>query len=237
LGTVKTFVLALLGGVAAVACHPPPAATSNPYASAAIDCRSAATLLRRGTEATPQMAPPLWRIRACPEPAGGLLGALLDTSRLVADTAELERRTWLTQYVHDARILDAALRLAADETAQPPARVAAMRTLIWMKSPGMFLTMTMMFGTPGCVPRECESSVEGHYYGPYTRPDSTSGWPVFGQPAATGYAARIDSVVRAIVEDPATPANVRSAAQLVVRFPMAERLMRLIEARTPPHGA
>ena len=139
----------------------------NPYASAAVDCRSAASLLRRGAEPTPHMAPPLWRVRACPEPAGRLLAALLDTSRQVADTGELDHRTWLTQYVHDARILEAAVRVAADTTAAPAARVAAIRTLIWMKSPGMLLSMTMMFGTPRCIPPLCVSTYEGHYYGPY----------------------------------------------------------------------
>lgn len=212
------FLMALLS-----ACHQGGPTFRNAYASAEVDCRSAATILRRSAQGTPQMAPPLWRIRACPERAGVLIAMLLDTSRHVADTAELEHRTWLTQHLHDSRILEAALRVAGDATAQPMARVAAIRTLIWQKSPGQFLPFRQMISNRHCFPPGCKSTYEGHFYGPINTTDAT-GSPVFGRRPFDSYAIRIDSILISIAREPGTDALVRGAAEAALRFPMAEEL-------------
>ena len=211
------------------ACHQPGNTFRNPHASAEVDCRSAAMILRRSSQGTPHMVPPLWRIRACPERAGELLATLLDTSRHVADTAELEHRTWLTQYVHDARILDAARRVAGDTTAQPMARMAAIRSLIWQKSPGHHLSFRMMMiNGQYCFPPGCKSTYEGHFYGPMVTTDTT-GAPVFARLPLDSYEIQIDSVLISITRQPGTDPLVRSAAKTALRFPIAERLRELRE--------
>lgn len=199
----------------------------NPYANAAVDCRSASTLLsRRSGDGTPDMAPPLSRIRSCPTQAGVLLAALIDSSRQVRDTDELQRRTWLTQYVHDARILAAATSVARDADAAVEARLAAIRTMIWSKTPGQLLTLSMMQTNPGCDPARCYSTYEGHFYGPSPargpQPDTTS-WPVMGTAMRSGYAAATDSVFTALIAND-TSASVRNAAAIGVRFPPAQQL-------------
>ena len=90
---------------------------------------------------------------------------------------------------------------------------------------------------PGCLPPQCVSTYEGHYYEPYVQQDTTSGWPVFGRATVSGYPAHVDSVLRGIGTARTTPEVVRAAAQLGLRYPMAQRLQRLIDARTPPNRA
>lgn len=197
----------------------------NPYANADVDCRSAAALLRRADDGTPIMGPSLWRVRSCPTQAGILLAALLDSSRHVRDTSEMERRTRLTQYVHDSRLLAAAMNVASDADATVDARLAAIRTMIWSKSPGNHLTMSMMRTTPRCMP-PCHSSYEGHFYGPspYQGPEpDTTTWPVSGAPMRAGYVVAIDSMFTALVLTD-TSESVRNAAAIGLRFPQAARL-------------
>src|SRR5690554_1650550 len=79
----------------------------NAYAIPGRDCHSAATLLAPGRQPTPEMAPQLWRVRACPARAGEILARLLRDSRGVADTGRLEAVTWLAHYVHDGRLVTA----------------------------------------------------------------------------------------------------------------------------------
>ena len=227
-----TLASALITGSVS-ACRTAPAPNPrNPYASEAVDCRSAATLLRRGTAPTPVMAPPLWRVRACPERAAELLAALLDSSRQIADTSELDRRTWLAQYVHDARITRVALLVADDEAAQPVARVAAVRILVWMKSPGQRLSIQSIVAGPSCMPPLCYSTYEGHFFGPdpYSM-DSASVWPVVGRVMEDTYAERIDSALSSVAARPTTVAVVRKACEVAMQFPMASRLKALLARR------
>ncbi len=196
----------------------------NPYAMAEIDCASAAMLLRRTSEGTPHMAPPLWRVRACPTTAGRLLAVLLDTSRAVSDTAEMEHRTWLTRYVHDAAILETALAVACDGDAHFVARIAALRTLIWMKSPGQLISLTQMVSAPTCPPKRCSSSSEGHFYRGGPMLGDTITWPVYGTPMPAMYPHLIDSIAAAVTQDVHAPQLVRHAAALVARYPPSAHL-------------
>ena len=221
-GYPLTLITALLTG-AVTACQSAQPAT--PFASARQDCRSAETLLRPSPTGTPSMSPPLWRVRACPERAGLLLAKLLDTTRQVSDTAEVQRRTWLTQYVHDARITGMAMDVSTDAGATVPARLAAVRALIWSKSPGHMLPMVVMYARPSCLPSFCSSTYEGHFYGPGMIPTSPpTPWPVFGAPMRPGYAARIDSVLRQLLLAEATPPAVRGAAEWALVYPPSQRL-------------
>jgi hypothetical protein len=224
-------IIYLLGAALLSACHLPRNSpvrqdVGHPYASAATDCRSAEALLRPSDQGTPIMSQRLWRLRACPARAGMLLAEVMDSSRQVSDTGELHRRTWPTQYVHDSLILAAAMNVASDGGATVPARLAALRTLIWQKTPGHMLTMAMMMTTPGCIPSSCASTYEGHFYGPSwlqgpTR-DTTS-WPVFGAIMPTGYADRIDSLLTTLGAS-GSDSTLRRAAGVALRFPPARRL-------------
>jgi hypothetical protein len=167
------------------------------------------------------MAPPLWRVRACPTTAGIHLAALLDTSRTLSDTSELEHRTWLSQYVHDGEILRTALAVAGDGSAHQAARVAALRTLIWMKSPGHHITLHQMTSMPSCPPERCTSTYEGHFYGGGPMLGDTTTWPVYGTPMPPRYPLLIDSLAHALIAEPRAPQVVRQAAALVVRYPPA----------------
>ena len=190
----------------------------NPFAYSARDCRSAAALLAPGREATPHMAPQLWRVRACPIRAGELLAAIVQESRAITDTSVLEARTWLTHYVHDAHLLAAGIEVASDSRAAPEARITAFRVLLWSKAPGHHMSLRAMIEGPNCVPGRCRSSYTGHFYHGMVVGDTTS-WPIFGTPMPPGYVARIDSVARSVESAPSTPRRVRQAAQIVRQFP------------------
>ena len=170
------------------------------------------------------MAPLLWRVRACPDRAGGLLAAALLAARAEADTGRLEALTWLARYVHDARLLAAGLAVAGDTLATPPARVAALRVLLWSKAPGHGLPLRHMVEGPSCAPPGCRSSATDHYYGAGPGAGDSMRWPVFGAPMPAGYAATIDSAARAVADVPGTPASVRAAARVVRRFPQDSEL-------------
>lgn len=197
--------------------------SANPYADARHDCRSATTLLERG-QPTPRMAPPLWRVRACPARAGQFLADLLRKSRATVDTAQLERNTWLTQYVHDANLLAAGLDVAGDRTASQEARWAALRVLLWSKAPAHPISLQAMLEEPECDPRRCRSTYTGHFFSSGPFPGDTTNWPVFGMVMPAGYVARIDSVSRLLADDPGTPPAVRRAAEMVLLFPPGREL-------------
>lgn len=208
----------------AIACAHPQRSAANAYADPERDCQSAATLLGPGDGPTPQMAPALWRVRACPTQAGEILAALLRSVRTVSDTSALDDATWLTQYVHDAHILAAGLDVAVDSAAAPEARVAALRALLWSKAPGHLLPLRLMIVPPSCDPRSCSSTFTGHFYGGGPVLGDTTRWPVFGAPMPNDYATRIDSVAIVLERRPATPEPVRRAAQLVRGFPRDREL-------------
>jgi hypothetical protein len=88
------------------------------------------------------MIPPLWRVRACPSRAGELIAQAIQTSAVQRDTARLERSTFLAQYVHDRRIIEAAAPVAVSNDATPESRIASLRVLTWAKAPGHLLSFT-----------------------------------------------------------------------------------------------
>lgn len=153
-----------------------------------------------------------------------LLAALLDTTRQVADTGILEARTRLTQYVHDQRILEVAMSVAKDSQATVPARLAAIRSLIWTKSPGHMLPIEKMYSVSTCFPPTCRSSYEGHFYGPgMVAIDPPTPWPVFGKPMHAQYVMRIDAALQELAALRA-PVEVQRAAAFALRFPAAPQL-------------
>lgn len=191
----------------------------NAYAVPERDCQSSATLLAPGREPTPEMAPQLWRVRACPARAGEILARLVRESRTIADTGRLEAATWLTHYVHDAHLVAAGVDVAGDSLATPEARTAAFRVLLWSKAPGHLMSLRTMVDGAHCEPGWCRSSYTSHYYsGGPLRGDSTR-WPVFGTPMPRNYVTTIDSLARAVEGAANVPAMVRRAAQTVRRFP------------------
>jgi hypothetical protein len=211
--------LSTLGLVALLACAARQPSAASPYADPERDCQSTQTLLAPGRGPTPQMAPALWRVRACPARAGELLAHALESTRLVSDSGQLEAATWLTQYVHDARILSSGIAVAADTAATPEARVAALRVLLWAKAPGHLVSLQAMSSGPQCIPPMCRSSYTGHFYNGGPTMVDTVVWPVVGIPMPPGYTSRIDSVAREIASSPSTPGLVRAAARVVIDFP------------------
>ena len=185
---------------------------------------SATTLFAPGREPTPEMAPALWRVRACPARAGEILAAELYDVRTTTDTARLEEATWLTQYVHDAHLVSAAIDVATDNLATSEARIAAIRVLLWSKAPGHLMPLRAMLSGPSCDPRMCFSTYTGHFFGGGPVAGDTIRWPVFGAPMPPRYAATIDSVALATERASAAPDIVRRAAGIVRQFPSDREL-------------
>jgi hypothetical protein len=206
-------------GLLLAACTGRRTAGTNSYADVDRDCRSAATLLAPGGGFSPHMAPPLWRVRACPARAGEILAVVVQETRSVADTGRLEAATWLAQYVHDARILAAGIAVATDSGAAPEARVAALRVLLWAKAPGHLVPLHAMVSGPPCRPPRCVSSYTGHFYRAGPIAGDTTTWPVFGTPMPPAYVAQIDSVASLIEGSSTAPPIVRQAARVTRAFP------------------
>jgi hypothetical protein len=189
----------------------------NPYADPALDCRSFETLISRSGEATPHMSRPLWRVRACPERAARIFAKAVRDTYQSSDTAVLGRTTWLTQYVHDQRILDAAEWVATNPASAELARISALRVMIWQKAPGHGVGFRDL-ARGETVWLTTRSSYTGHFYHGMIVGD-TMPWPVFARPMRPDYVKRIDSVARRLHADTTVPASVRRAAHLTWRFP------------------
>lgn len=122
--------------------------------------------------------------------------------------------------MHDARVLEAALALAADSTATVAARLGALRALLRAKAPGhLYHSLSRLVAPPECVPPHCASTYTWHFYGPGPVAGDTARWPAFGQPMAANYVTRIDSAATSIQLDAGTPENLRAAAKHVATFP------------------
>lgn len=192
-----------------------------------------AALLAPG-EPTPQMSPALWRVRACPDRAGELIADTMRAARNATGLRELDDVTFLTQYVHDRHIVDAAVEVAQADSASTEARIAALRALVWAKAPGHPIPLRTMASGPPCVPRSCFSTYTGHYYGPGPIAGDTMQWPVLGEQTADDYVQRIDSVAAALVDDATVPSDVRAAPRTVLRFPQDRQLAEMLHRRTRP---
>jgi hypothetical protein len=166
------------------------------------------------------MSRTLWRIHECPEQAGAIVAELLTSSRPEQDTAAVQGATSLAQYVHDARVLAAALALALDSGATLAARLGALRALLWAKAPGhSYYSLSTLLKPPECVRPSCFSSYTSHFYRGGPVAGDTTRWPAFGRPMPAGYVARIDSAAAYVEHDPGTPESLRSAARHVRMFP------------------
>jgi hypothetical protein len=180
------------------------------------DCRTLERIESSTSGPSPNMAPSLWRIQACPGRAGVALARVLLSHRLTNDTTILESATSLAHYVHDASLFNAASRIAVDTGAAEWARVAALRMLLWTKAPGHHLTLQRMLGPPECPPpSRCTSSYTGHYFcgcGYGTTPP----FPAFGAPLPEGYRLAIDSPAVRLVRDTTAPFVVRRASEIVL---------------------
>ncbi len=184
------------------------------------ECQTAAQLRASSEVGGPNMSRTLWRVHECPELAGAIVAGLLSGTRSEHDTTAVQEATSPTQYVHDARVLAAALALTTDSAATVPAHLGALRALLWAKAPGHpYHSLSALVGSPDCVRPYCSSSYTGHFYHGGPVAGDTTRWPAFGRPMPTGYVARIDSVAAQIDHDPGAPESLRAAARLVRAFP------------------
>jgi hypothetical protein len=184
------------------------------------ECQTAAQLRAPSDVGGPHMSRTLWRVHQCPEQAGALIAELLSDTRLEQDTTAVQQATSLTQYVHDARVLAAALALATDSAATIPARLGALRALLWAKAPGHpYYSLSALTAPPECVRPRCLSSYTSHFYRGGPVAGDTTRWPVFGRPMPDRYVDRIDSAAARIEHDSSTPESLRTAARHVRLFP------------------
>jgi hypothetical protein len=184
------------------------------------ECQTAAQLRAPSDAGGPHMGRTLWRVHECPEQAGAIVAELLTDTRSEHDTTAVQEATSLAQYVHDARVLAAALALASDSGATLAARLGALRALLWAKAPGQpYYSLSTLAAPPECMRPRCWSSYTGHFYrgGPVAG-DSTR-WPAFGRPMPAGYVARIDSAAAYVEHDARAPESLRYAARHVRMFP------------------
>ena len=159
------------------------------------ECQSLDQLLGP-SKPEPHMVRPLWRVRACPIQAGAALSGAIETMNSVSDTMDLDRRTWLTHYVIDGRIIAAALDVARNEDSSPEARMYALRTLIWQKAPGHSLAiagLTEKAPRPGGLPSH--TSYTSHYYTDLGYGTGEHPWPVLGNIPDEDY---VDEMNRAV---------------------------------------
>lgn len=223
----RVLLLVVLLGASACGPHQPRRANLAAGVPIAVDtvrdCATLDRLLAPLPGGAPHMAPPLWRVRSCPERAGRALAAALAAHRRSEDTTALERATWLGHYLHDGALYAQAVAVAGDTGAAVWARVAAFRLLTWAKAPSQLRTsLRSMLAPPTCAVG-CVSSYTGHYYHGMMRGDPGR-WPAVGAPLPPGYAAAIDALCARVAADPAVPDEVRRAARHTADVPVDEEL-------------
>jgi hypothetical protein len=190
------------------------------------ECKTAAQLRAPSEAGGPHMSRTLWRVHECPEQASAIVAELLSGTRLEQDTTAVQLETSLTQYVHDARVLGAALALATDSAATVPARLGALRALLWAKAPGHpYYSLSALMSPAQCVRPRCSSSYTSHFYRGGPVAGDTTRWPVFGRRVPARYVTQIDSAAALVEHDPSTPESVRAAARHVRLFPPDPELM------------
>jgi len=133
--------------------------------------------------------------------------------RQSTDVAVLDRLTGQAQWLRDRHIFDAALDIAGDAAASVPARVLAMRTLLYYLRlehpttrgvPIAYADMHAIADSATGIPREgCASGVVVDHASP---PAS------LGDPLPADYRARVEAVGVRVSRDTAQPPDVRSAA-------------------------
>jgi hypothetical protein len=184
------------------------------------ECQTAAQLRAPSEDGGPHMSRTLWRVHECPERAGAIVAELLTSSRSERDTVAVQQETSLAQYIHDARVLEAALALALDSSATVAARLGALRALLWAKAPGHpYYSLSTLLLPPQCVRPGCFSSYTSHFYRGGPTAGDTIQWPVFGYPMPGGYVTQIDGAAALIEDDARAPKSLRDAAHHVRMFP------------------
>lgn len=183
-------------------CMAPLGAHAQPAADAARhqnDCRIAVQVVTTGQpQARQEWA--LSKIRSCGADAGRALASIIPRLREVPDTARLNRYFSATREVYDGQIFDAAFAIAGDRTASTPARVFALRSLIWSGNPGRLLSYTDLAG---------DASGRTHCAGGFTSHVSLTA----GAPLPAGYDARVRELAARLARDSSVPVEVRRAAQ------------------------
>ena len=98
------------------------------------DCRLAEQVLRAGHPA-PHLRWAGGLARYCPS-SGAAVAEAMNRNRTSADTALLNAITLPMMNLRDGRVYDMALDVARDKTASVPARMFAIRALVWALEPG-----------------------------------------------------------------------------------------------------
>ena len=159
------------------------------------NCRLAEQVLSTGHPA-PREQWALEVIWNCPEVAGTLAHSL-SAARASTDTAYLNALTAPFIRIRDGEVFSAAAALAQDRSASVPARVAAIRTLMFAVRPGGVVDFAWLMNpnTVQCfLPRGLHAEI------------------LNGAPLPNDYLAQVRSLASRIQSDATEPQIVRSAA-------------------------
>jgi hypothetical protein len=161
------------------------------------NCRLAAQVISTGHPA-PRREWALGIIPRCRD-GGPALAQALRAHRTSTSVESLNSLTWPTIRLRDGQVFSVAMEIAADRSASTPARVFAIRTLMWAMSPGGGIDYAELIAPPERQ-RSCG-------YGPSTHTAVTQGAPL---PA--DYVARSKALANNLVRDSTEEFSVRRAA-------------------------
>ena len=144
-------------------------------------------------------------------------GGATTTARALADSRTEQDRMALGDFYavanqwRDADVMNAAVQVARDATATVPARVFAIRHLLWLLTPGAeFNYEALVAGT--IVVR----SVDGERHTlPCRHGFSSDNSTVTGTLLPTDFVAQLTSVLNALFADTSVPVPVRNAAECI----------------------
>jgi hypothetical protein len=118
------------------------------------DCRLAEQVIRTGHPA-PHLRRAYERARYCPN-IGRAVAEAMNRSRTSNDTALLNAITSPMMNLRDGRVYETAMAVARDRSASVPARVFAIRALVWLLRPGVVIEYADLTDEPGDPePRAC----------------------------------------------------------------------------------
>lgn len=162
------------------------------------ECSEAIRALRSAQ--VPELgADPWWIATRCGAEGGQALAELVGRFATESDTARLRTLETVLTDIEDASVFGAVLRVAADPSATPRARVFALMTLLSIHSPLTYVADRTNFPLSG--PLRCQSSGLG---GPL---------PMKGAPLPPDYRQQAHRVAKAVEQDASAPAQVRGAAR------------------------
>jgi hypothetical protein len=152
-------------------------------------------------------------IHQCGGSGGAAIAQGMAALRQSADLEALDRLTGQAQWLRDGHMFDTALDIAGDASASVPARVLAMRSLLYylrLEHPtnrGVPITYGDMHATADPrtgVPRQgCASGVASSHASPPA---------ALGDPLPPDYGARVEALGIQLSRDAAEPPEVRAAA-------------------------